>query len=617
MLIQSLVNRNSLSAQQPARMADTAWGRASQSGPVGFGRRQASGLDTGAVLASVGQAAYDWDIPTDRLSYGYNTLEMLGITDPAAVLSGKAYARHIATDSPTSRHDAIFGSTEKDQGSGVAYQACYAFIADPGQNGPGSRASRVWIEDRGRWFANANGQPARAHGIMRVLTDRAENGTVPEEEVRQPETISGVLNRNQLMDHAARMFQQAEVNQAQPEIANFAVLLAGIENLASLNTTYGYDIADMVIEGVAMRLRDHMRANDVLARYSGNKFALVLEACDGDQMGVAAQRFLDAVSETPIETPKAQVPVRLRIGAVVAPRHARTPELLMQHAEEVLDSVRAPSAQRYAAYQPSLVRNDSRRNAVNIADEIISALNSRRVMLALQPIVSAASGKTIFYEALMRIRREDGTIDDPSRFFPTVEKAGLVQLVDQRMLELAMAYLVKHPNSVLSVNAAGESVHDPDFPTRLKAACMVNRDAASRLIIEITETCAIENLEATQRIIAEMKAIGVKVAIDDFGAGHTSFRNLRGMSLDLIKIDGAFMRDLPNSPDDRFFVQTLVQLAQQLRIPTVAEWIEDAETARLVTAMGVDYLQGHYYGRAEIVTMPGERTMGPLPGRQV
>ncbi len=130
---------------------------------------------------------------------------------------------------------------------------------------------------------------------------------------------------------------------------------------------------------------------------------------------------------------------------------------------------------------------------------------------------------------------------------------------------------------------------------------------ASRLTVEITETCAIEDIEATRRAITAMKALGVKVAMDDFGAGHTSFRNLRGLSFDLLKIDGAFVQNLARSADDRFFVRTLVDLAHHLAIPIVAEWVEDAETAELLTSWGVDYFQGNFFGRQALAAAAGDR----------
>ena len=182
--------------------------------------------------------------------------------------------------------------------------------------------------------------------------------------------------------------------------------------------------------------------------------------------------------------------------------------------------------------------------------------------------------------------------------FPVAEKVGLVQLLDQRGLELSIERLAADPDLRLSVNVSSCTAHDPDWPNRAQAALAKCPGAAQRLTIEITETCAIDDIEAARRVIASMKALGLKVAMDDFGAGHTSFKNLRLLDVDLLKIDGAFVQNVAQSPDDRFFVRTLIDLARHLNIPTVAEWVENQETVALLKDWGVDSFQGAFYGDA-------------------
>lgn len=169
------------------------------------------------------------------------------------------------------------------------------------------------------------------------------------------------------------------------------------------------------------------------------------------------------------------------------------------------------------------------------------------------------------------------------------------------MLELAVARLQADPQLTLSVNVSGATVHDPDWPERFKAMIAQNPSIAARLIVEITETCAIADVEATHAAISCARSLGVRVAMDDFGAGHTSFRNLRRLPFDLIKMDGAFVQNIARSPDDRFFVRTLIDLAHHMNLPVVAEWVEDAETAKLLTEWGVEYMQGVHFADARIV----------------
>lgn len=552
-----------------------------------FAGKTSDVLDPRAILASVGEVVYHWDVVADRLEWGPNLREALDLGAPDEVASGVGYASFLAPQSATSRYDAIKAGGA-DLGAGVPYQIQYGLM-------PNRRGPVVWVEDTGRWFCGPNGQPARAHGVVRVITERYE----AEKQLAfrsHYDPLTGALNRARLIEHLTRVFA------AEPrEHANFCVLLAGIENLFALNRNYGYDVADELIAGVSNRLRATMRAHDVIARYAGNKFALVLHSCDGEQMEVAVRRFMSAVGDTAIETTAGPVPVSLRMGGVVCPRQGRTPQVALQHAEEALDLARKPIGLRFVGYEQSLVRDDARMRALIVADEIVTALNQGRIAIALQPVVHAATGEVAFMESLVRLLREDGSTIPPDAILPVAEKAGLIHMVDQRVLELTVAEMVADPSLRTAINASGATVHDPEWVRRLGAICAMHPGVAERLTIEITETVAIEDIEMTRRIIAAMKECGVKVAIDDFGAGHTSFRNLRNLDVDLLKIDGAFMQNLARSPDDRFFVRTLVDLARHLKIPTVAEWVENAETAALLAEWGVDFLQGHHFGRAQLI----------------
>ena len=175
---------------------------------------------------------------------------------------------------------------------------------------------------------------------------------------------------------------------------------------------------------------------------------------------------------------------------------------------------------------------------------------------------------------------------------PTVERAGLMALLDARMLELTAEWLAAHPQDHLSVNLSPSTLERPDWLGALEAHLRAHPGVAERLIIEITETSAVRDPEQTRIQLEMMKQLGVRIAIDDFGAGHTSFRHLRSFPVDILKIDGAFVQNLPRSPDDRFFVRTLVDLARNLGMRVVAEWVEDEETAAMLAEWGVDYLQG-------------------------
>ncbi len=185
-----------------------------------------------------------------------------------------------------------------------------------------------------------------------------------------------------------------------------------------------------------------------------------------------------------------------------------------------------------------------------------------------------------------------------------------MRLLDQRVLELAIEEMVAHPDLKASLNVSASSTMDPDWWSRLEAMLHLHEHVAERLIIEITETAAIHDIDNARGFVARVKDLGARIAIDDFGAGYTSFRNLRKLGVDMIKIDGAFVEKMVRSEDDRTFVRTMIDLARGLKLKTVAEWVQDEQTAAILAAWGCDYLQGEHIGRA-MLERPAVRMRKP------
>jgi diguanylate cyclase (GGDEF)-like protein len=538
------------------------------------------------ILSSLGGVVYDWDLISDQLRWGPNVGEVLGFSAQNPIETGAAYAERIAPESGAPPQETILRSRENDLGSGVKYQLHYSLAL-------GSEAPRrLWVEDVGRWFAGPNGRPARAHGVLRVVNCMTSAETVVAPVNHDP--LTGALSRSRFVELSTRMFNEAARNRVR-----CGLLLIAIDGLAAVNQLYGYEIADQLIAGAGRRLRGLLRAGDLIARYAGNKFAVAIAACDAEQLAVAARRCIEGVAEASFDTDAGPIRATLRAGGVVTPHYPNLGQSAFLHAEEALEAARTAGGPRFVAYEPNAMRESARQQNRKLAEQIVAALNDKRISIALEPIVDAASGRVAFYEALMRMRLDNGAALAPSVAFCVAEKAGLAPLLDQRVLELALARLAECPDLSLSVNMSGLTAREPDWPGRTRATFARFPGCAERLIVEITETCAIEDIEATRRTIGLLKDIGARVAMDDFGAGHTSFRNLRNLRLDLIKIDGAFVQNLAHSPDDRFFVRTLIELARHVNVPTVAEWVTDEESARLLRDWGVSYFQGELFGRAE------------------
>ncbi len=538
-----------------------------------------------AILSSVGTATYEWAVPSDRLGWSPNAAALFGVDDLARFCTGRAYAQMLAAESPAGRYEAVVNSPHVDRGDGVPYEIEYALSPQPGIT--------HWIEDSGRWFASSDGRPLRAHGTVRIITDRYETRRRLIE-ASEIDPLTGQLSRHRFCE----VLEEA-LDDAHKVRGSIGFIVAAVDNLAHVNDAYGFDIADAIIAAVGKRIRTRMRGGDLLGRLSGNKFGLLMRSCQPEDMAIAADRILSVVRDDVFMTEAGPIAVSVTMGGVIAPRHATSLAAMMGRAQEALDGVKARRRGAFQAYVPNLERDRQRRENLRITDEIVAALNDRRVGLAFQPIVSAGPDRRVAsYECLLRIRRPDGSLLPASTIVPLAEKLGLVRLIDARVLELAIAELVEAPALRLSLNVSPATTMDHAWIRALEAQLRANPGVAGRLTVEITETSAIADVDETRRFVAKVQGLGCRVAIDDFGAGYTSFRNLRKLGVDCVKIDGAFVENFHRSEDDRHFVRTLLGLAQHMGLATVAEWVPTEAVARDLAALGCDYLQGDHTGAA-------------------
>lgn len=552
-------------------------------------------FDPRSILSSVGEAVYSWDIESDRMTWSQNASEVLGVNDMAQISSGSGYGVVTDAASPTSLQATIFECQRQDKGTGVAYTARYLINPTPGR--------RAWVEDKGRWFANQAGRPWLAHGVVRIVAaaTEAESRIAT---TRQVDPATGALTRPDFNNALGEALERVKKDKR-----NLVLLIVSIEDLAHYNKSYGYNVGDELIAAVARRIRSHIRKLDLLGRYSGNKLVALLAPSLPEEMERTAARIANVVRDTPIETSAGVISAAVRIGGVAAPRDVSDVGGLLHAAEEALADAKSDSNTVFAAYSRDSDRAANRRNNAARTDEVLSALNERRIQLAYQPINNAHTGQNAMFECLVRMRTLSGTIAGAGDIVPVAEKLGFVHMIDHRVMELTIEQLRQRSDIRLTFNAGVATVLHPDWMNAFRSHLAPMPDVANRLVVEITETSLIEDLATATRVIEEIKATGAKVAIDDFGAGHTSFRNMRMLPIDILKIDGAFIKNLTQSSDDRFFVKTLLQLANHLNIETVAEWVQDAESAKMLADWGVIYLQGDFVGDP-LNALPGTMQAG-------
>ena len=551
-------------------------------------------FDVDQILTSVGETAYSWDLASDEISWAANALEVLQVAEADSIANGRAYNMLIDPDHAELRA-CVFTDPGSESGGGgsVPYRVQYQLKPAGRRN-----TAALWVEDHGVWYPGPDGRPVAARGVMRVINDRYEY----EQRLlflSRHDELTGQMNRIMLTEAVRNLLEEA----AQSRRAG-AFIMASIANLNHINETYGFGLGDEVIAIVGQRLRSCLREGDSIGRYSSNKFGLVLQEAGPEEIERVSRRLLSAVRESVIETSAGALSSTVCLGGVLLPMHAQTVEEVFSRSLEALEAAKVQRRGSFIVYTPSERRESQRARNIALADEVINALNERRMVLALQAIVASGQRQPAFYECLLRMRKPDGTVVAAGEFIPVAEQLGLARLIDHRVVELAVQLLKAAPRLRLAMNVSGETATDPEWLVVLRGLTAEDRSLTERLTVEITETAAISDLEESVRFVESLKSLGCRVAIDDFGAGYSSFRNLRLLDIDVVKIDGAFVRDLPNSRDDQILVRSLIDLARSFGIETVAEWVEDDPAARMLEAAGVDYMQGFYFGKPQLIAQP-------------
>lgn len=541
---------------------------------------------TATILSSLGQAAFVWDLASDVIVWSDHVGAVFPDVPLPQLCNGTEFGKLIEPERGV-RSEAMRQVAPLHGVDGTPYRIEYGVRTH-------SAAPLIWVEETGCWFAGPDGRPARAQGIVRINNERhARDEQLLKLSRHDP--LIGELNRTHLLATLAEVIEESQRFRFA-----CAFMLIGIDHLARINDAFGFDVADGVVLEVAQRIRARLRGGDTLGRFSGNKFGLILKNCTMDDMTVAAERFLAAVRDEVVPTKSGPVAVTVTIGAVSVPRHARSVEEAVNRAHETLDSAKRRRIGSFSTWRPNVERDAQRKVNIRVTDEIVTALNERRIVTAFEPVVHADTRQTAFYECLVRMRQDDGRAVLAPDIVPVAERLGLIRLVDHRILELVVAELASAPDVTLSLNISPETTMDPDWWASIESMMRAHPGVAERLIVEITETVEIQDIDDLRGFVTRLKDLGSRIAIDDFGAGHTSFRNLRKLGVDIVKIDGAFVQNLARSADDRAFVQTLVELARRLQIKTVAEWVQDDSSVTLLRDWGCDYIQGRLIGLASI-----------------
>lgn len=528
---------------------------------------------------------YEWQAATDRLRWSNNAFDVLKTDILTVFPNGKSYTDLITPDTLTSRYRAIFGSGKSDDGEGVPFECIYCLAPLGFEN-----ELRLWVEESGRWFADRTGRAERVHGIIRVVDEEQHR----EQRLRflsQFDALTGLFNRSVFLDQLQQTLEQCKEKGKEA-----CFLIAHIDNFRVVNEAYGFDVADQVICEVARRISRRLRDGDLVGRISGTKFGLLINNCSEKEMSAAAERFLDATREELIKTDVGPVHVTLTMGGVYLGDGIEDLRKAEIGALDALDRAKSHCRGTFRSFNAKPFALEERLEKIRMSDEVITALNERRIDLAFQPIVKAVSGAVAFHEVLVRVKDRDGNSMPADSFVQYAEQLGLAAMLDHRVLEMTLDLLFAHEKAHLSMNVSTDVGADKEWLDYLRARLVNNPDVAKRLVIEISERSTLYNPETAVEFVRSVKELGIRVAIDDFGAGYTSFQHLQLLDADMVKIAGSLMRDIAENDQNRAIVRMFAELASELGFDVVAKWVVSAEVADLLAPLKISYLQGFHFG---------------------
>jgi diguanylate cyclase (GGDEF)-like protein len=535
-----------------------------------------------AALTAAGDVAYDWDLVSDAITWRGSVQAMLGLGDAGAIATGRALAGRLNPDDLLLRQQRLNAHWTRH----ATFDCEYRVRAESG--------GFAWVHDRGTATFDAAGRPVRMQGVWRLITSRKAQEMRLEQAANYDE-LTGHFNKKRLreaLDHI--------VSSSLRSGSAGAYLAIGIDKLGALNEALGHERADAVIVAIGQRLDRSLRVSDVIGRVGGDRFGIVLANCAEEHVVVAAEKILTAVSHVAILTASGPVYATVSIGSATFPEQAKTSYEVMTRAEAALAEAKRSGRNCFVPYRLSEEQRREHRFGMALGERVQRALNDDRLIFAYQPVVDSDTGVVDYYECLLRMVGEDGTHVSAGEFMPIIEQLGFIRLIDRHVLERAVAEVSEHPEIRLGFNISGLTATDYSWLRAITAMLRGKPDLARRLVVEITETAALHDIEESARFVGALRELGCRIALDDFGAGFTSLRHLQTLAVDTVKIDGSFVRNLAQNHDNQVFLRHLLGLADGLGLTTVAECVETAREAAILRREGIGYMQGFLFGKPSL-----------------
>ncbi|MBI5016446.1 MAG: EAL domain-containing protein [Deltaproteobacteria bacterium] len=419
--------------------------------------------------------------------------------------------------------------------------------------------------------------------------------------------LTGLFNRRRFeaeLSHALAVFQRY----GRPG----AILLLDLDQFKYVNDTSGHRAGDLLLTAVSEGLSRMVRAADVVARLGGDEFVILLRETDEGGAIEAARKVQTHLGEIAVLDGDHRHKVSASVGIARFPDHGADVHGLLASAEIAMYSAKESGRGGWHVFSETDAARARMQYHLHWKGRIEEALATDGFVLVYQPILDLQANRVTHYEALLRMRDGDGGLVSPDSFIRPAEQAGLIHAIDHLVMDRGIAQagaFARAGHDVrVSVNLSAHAFEDPELLPQLRRALRDHDVEPDRLIFEITETAVVGDLPAARDLMRSIRDLGCRFALDDFGVGFSSFYYLKHFPVDFVKIDGSFIRQLREDPNDQILVRAMAQVARGFGKKTIAEYVESAELLNVVRTFGIDYAQGYHIGRP----VPAEEILSGL-----
>lgn len=424
-----------------------------------------------------------------------------------------------------------------------------------------------------------------------LMTIQDYNSRLEELSIHDP--LTGLYNRRKFEE-----FLRNEIIRSGRHGRSFSVIMVDLDNFKYINDTFGHPIGDLVLKELSAMLAAELRSGDVLARMGGDEFAIILPETAAATGLQVANKLHQTLAGREFELPVGKISCTASFSMVSFPEDGKTEEEIFSAMDVVLYKAKTHGKNRVMTAE-----SDEDRSMMTVfkqGDFLRNAMREDRIEAFLQPIIVVQTNEVMAFEVLVRIR--DGEKIIPAgEFVEIAEELGMAKELDRMIFRKGLAHYAKvtatHPQAKLFFNLFPRSFGDLDWIRGIPDLVRSAGVPCEKIVLEITEREALPKLTQVRAVIEELRTSKISVALDDFGSGFSSFLYLKYLSIDYVKIDGSFVRQIVSDERDRIMVEHINEMAHQFGLKTVAEFVEDGMTAKMLTEIGVDYAQGYYYGR--------------------